>query len=170
MSARLTNTAEGGPETTAAVQKVIDEGEAALSRLQSLVDEDTAAFNAVMAAFKMPKNTDGEKAARKEAIAEAMMKAALTPQYVANDCVSIMSNVILMLRFGNRNTASDAAVAGRMAYAGMWGAIYNTRINLASIKNEAFVREQRDCIAAILEQGEKLMAEIIKLSDENIKP
>jgi formiminotetrahydrofolate cyclodeaminase len=56
-----------------------------------------------------------------------------------------------------------------MAYAGMWGAIYNTRINLASIKNEVFVREQRDSIAAILEQGEKLMSEIIKLTDENIK-
>jgi formiminotetrahydrofolate cyclodeaminase len=170
MVANLTAASEAAGEKLvgAAVAKVRTDGETLVKMLADFVDEDTAAFNDVMAAFKLPKTTDAEKAARSKAIQEAMKNAAILPLRVAVCCAPVMDLSITMLSFGNNNAASDAAVAGRIAHAGLWGAVYNVRINLGSIKDAAFVADMRERVAKVLEQGDAYLSELTKTADRKI--
>lgn len=161
-----------GNEKYASAEEEVKAGRASLepllTALEQYIDADTEAFNAVMSAFKLPKAQDAEKAARNKAIQDAMKHAADLPLKVAETCTEVMGFAVNMLRIGNSNAASDAAVAGRMAYAGMWGAVYNVRINIASVKDEEFTRNKRERIAQVLAKGERLMGELCKAADEKI--
>jgi formiminotetrahydrofolate cyclodeaminase len=168
MTANLTRNAEG--DAAAAVERLRGEGGKLLAELAGRVDEDTAAFNAVMAAFKLPRSTDREKAARSAAIQAAMKEAASVPAGAAEACVRVMALSLEALRHGNPNAASDAAVSGRLAYAGLWGAVYNARINIASIKDDDFNKTVRAKIAAALAEGGRLLAELSSLGDDKIRP
>lgn len=130
----------------------------ALDSLSRYVDEDTEAFNQVMAAYKLPKNSDEEKAARSRAIQDALQDAAKLPLTVAATCVRVIELAGRMLEIGNSNAASDAAVAGRMAHAGAWSALYNVRINLSSIKDENFVRSAGDEVKSLTAQADAALA------------
>ena len=126
-----------------------------LAKLTRAVDEDAAAFNEVMAAYKLPKATDEEKTARLAAIQQSMKQAALLPLGVAGDCLAVLKLAGRILPIGNANAASDAAVSGLMAYAALQGAIYNVKINLGSIKDAGFCQKTREQIAAILDEAKK---------------
>lgn len=169
MVANLTKDPKEG-ETPAAMERIRAEGGRLLAELTGRVDEDTACFNGVMAAFKLPKATKEEKAARSAAIQTAMKGAASLPLSVAESCIQVMALSRDALKHGNPNAASDAAVSGRMAYAGMWGAVYNVRINMASIKDEAFNTALRARIGSALAEGERLLTELSALADSKILP
>ncbi len=109
---------------------------AALTRL---ADTDTEAFNAVMAAFKLPKATDDEKAARSAAIQSATRGATLVPLDTLRACVEALSHGRAVAEHGNRSAASDAGVAVGLLKAAADGAAANVRINLGSLKDAAFV-------------------------------
>ena len=126
-----------------------------LAKLTRAVDEDAAAFNEVMAAYKLPKATDEEKTARLAAIQQSMKQAALLPLGVAGDCLAVLKLAGRILPIGNANAASDAAVSGLMAYAALQGALYNVKINLGFIKDADFCQKTRDQIAAILDEAKK---------------
>ena len=126
-----------------------------LAKLTRAVDEDAAAFNEVMAAYKLPKATDEEKTARLAAIQQSMKQAALLPLGVAGDCLAVLKLAGRILPIGNANAASDAAVSGLMAYAALQGAVYNVKINLGFIKDADFCQKTRDQIAAILDEAKK---------------
>ena len=126
-----------------------------LAKLTRAVDEDAAAFNEVMAAYKLPKATEEEKTARLALIQQSMKKAALLPLGVAGDCLEVLKLAGRILPIGNVNAASDAAVSGLMAYAALQGAIYNVKINLGSIKDADFCRDTRQKIAAISDAAKK---------------
>ena len=110
-------------------------------KLLQIVDEDTDAFNAVMAAFKMPKGSDKEKEARKKAIQEAMKKAAEVPFEVCKICNELLKLTTVVAQKGNQNSITDAGVAALMADAALQSAALNVKINLSSIKDEKFVEE-----------------------------
>jgi formiminotetrahydrofolate cyclodeaminase len=156
-------------EGDAALARVGAQGDELLAALKSRIDEDTAAFNAVMNAFKLPKATPEERAARTIAIQEKTKEAAALPMDVAELCVKALALSCEALRLGKAGTASDAAVAGRVAYAGMWGAVYNVRINLSSIKDEGFTSATRDRIRAVLAAGEAQLAALTALADGKIR-
>lgn len=139
-----------------------------LVSLEQCIDDDTEAFNKVMQAFRLPKEADAEKAQRTAAIQEAMKGAAELPYMVAENSLKVLKLSTRMLQIGNTNAASDAAVAGRMAYAAVWGAIYNVRINLTSIKDEAFNTKMRNQITNLLTENEKALAILIQNADEKI--
>ncbi|MBF8982917.1 cyclodeaminase/cyclohydrolase family protein [Lutibacter sp. B2] len=103
------------------------------------IDRDSDAFNEVMAAFKLPKETDEEKEKRKEAIQEGTKKASLVPLDVAKDAFKIMEIIEKVVVKGNQNAVTDGAVAAMMARTAVLSALYNVKINLGSIKDEAFV-------------------------------
>ena len=105
------------------------------------IDRDSDAFNEVMAAFKLPKETDEEKAKRKEAIQEGTKKASLVPLDVAKDAFKIMGIIEKVVVKGNQNAVTDGAVAAMMARTAVLSALYNVKINLGSIKDEAFVEK-----------------------------
>jgi formiminotetrahydrofolate cyclodeaminase len=149
-------------------KKISQELEACLAELEQYVDEDTEAFTKVMDAYKMPKATDEEKMARSIAVQESLKRASMLPLAVANTCLEVLALAGKMLVIGNANAASDAAVAGRMAQAAMWSAIYNVRINLGSIKDAAFVADLTAKVESIALRSEVLMNQLVKTADEKI--
>jgi formiminotetrahydrofolate cyclodeaminase len=110
-------------------------------KLMAEVDKDANAYRDVLAAFKLPKNTEQEKEQRAGAIQGAMKNAARIPLGVAYDALQVMDLAEKAIRNGNRNAVSDGAVGTMMARTAVLGAIYNVKINLASVKDDAFVEE-----------------------------
>lgn len=149
-------------------RQLMQKFEERLSSLKGYIDEDTKAFNQVMAAYKLPKGNVEEKQWRSQAIQQALQYASKLPMNVANVCLEVLELSVRMLAIGNQNAASDAAVAGRMAHAAMWSAIYNVRINLASIKDAAFVADMSEKITSIVEQSEVLLDKFVSSSNEKI--
>jgi len=97
--------------------------------------EDAEAFGAVMRAYRMPKGTDDEKAARSRAIQDSMVGAARVPLANAERCASVLELVTRLEGRSNRNAASDLAVGGALAMTALEGCLANVAINVESIKD-----------------------------------
>ena len=153
-----------GREKYAAVQdemtRVKDEAKTLAAELLELIDRDTDAFNAFMAAMKLPKATDEEKAARREAMQQAAKGTVEVPLRTLTLCAKAASLALAAIRMGNTNAVTDAASAGQFARAAAMSAAYNVRINLLSIKDEAFVNEKRLAVAELLGSVETDMDQI----------
>ncbi len=141
MVSRLTLKSKKLQEHHAAVQPLLDPLTRGFQRAQALIHEDTEAFNQVMAAFRMPKTTDEEKQARREAIQKALKRAAEVPLETMQQALQTLEPAAVLLDHGNPNALSDVGVALQQARAALLGAELNVRINLASIKDEAFKAE-----------------------------
>ena len=117
--------------------------EAALIRERLIrdIDRDSEAYDRVFAAFKLPKETEEQIAERARAIEDATKEA--VPMQVAEEIASVMETVIYVAHKGNRNAVTDACVAMMTARTCVLGALLNVRINLASIKDEAFVKQMK---------------------------
>jgi len=102
------------------------------------VDRDTTAYAAVMKAYKMPKETDQEKKERQNAIQEALKEASSVPLEVAEMGIRLLGFAENLVREGNQNAITDAAVSALMARSAIIGALYNARINLLSIRDATF--------------------------------
>lgn len=113
-------------------------------KLMRYIDEDSEAYNQVFAAFKLPKETEEEKAIRSNQIQEATKVAALVPMKVAEEIASVMETIIYVAHKGNQNAVTDACVAMMAARTCVLGALLNVRINLSSIKDEEFVKRMRE--------------------------
>jgi formiminotetrahydrofolate cyclodeaminase len=113
------------------------------------VEEDTDAFDAVSAAYKMPKDSDADKAARTEAIQEALKGATEVPLRVAKAATETYQLAQIAMKKANPNVASDARVAMLLAEAARDGARANVDINLGMIKDEAFLARMRDELEGI---------------------
>ena len=110
-------------------------------KLVTEVDKDSNAYKDVLTAFKLPKDTQEEKEQRAEAIQDAMKNAARVPLGVAYNALQVMDLAEKAIRNGNRNAVSDGAVGTMMARTAVLGALFNVKINLASVKDKAFVEE-----------------------------
>ena len=108
------------------------------------VDRDSDAYNRVFAAFKLPKETDEEKQARSEAIQRETKYAAQVPMEVARTVYEMLPQIDAVAQKGNNNAVTDACVSMMCARTAILGALLNVRINLTSIKDEAFVNALRD--------------------------
>ena len=155
-------------DAQAEVEAILPQLNSQLAKLEQYIDEDTAVFNQVMAAYRLPKATDDEKQARSQAIQHALKGAAALPMSVADLCLDVLVLSGRMLAIGNTNAASDAAVAGRMAHTALWSAIYNVRINLDAIKDQVFVAAMKDQIKTVTEKGEASLSELLAEADRKI--
>lgn len=126
------------------------------SRLMQLADADTQAFNAVMAAYRLPKATDDDKAARSSAIQAALRGATEVPLETLRACGDALAHARAVADYGNQSAASDVGVAIGLLKAAAEGAAANVRINLAGLKDEAFKgatdAETSRLLAAIADQ------------------
>jgi formiminotetrahydrofolate cyclodeaminase len=129
MVGAMSKTRTGAPEERARLDTALGWAREASSRLRSLVDEDSEAFEAVMAAYRLPKATDEEKAQRKKAVTRAMSRATQVPVQTAEACLVVMRAAAEAAQHGNPNALSDARTAGALAWAGLLGAVENVRIN-----------------------------------------
>jgi methenyltetrahydrofolate cyclohydrolase len=132
MVCAMTKTRTGTPAERERLDTALGWAREASSRLRSLVDEDSEAFDAVMAAYRLAKATDEEKAQRKKAITRAMSRATQVPVQTAEACLVVMRAAVEAAQNGNPNALSDARTGGAMAWAGLLGAAENVRINASS--------------------------------------
>ena len=111
------------------------------NKLSADIDRDADAYSAVIAAFRKPKADEAEAEARRKAIQDAFKRAALVPLDVANDAVEVMDLAGAVVARGNPNAVTDGAAAVLMARAAARAVLLNVRVNLGSIRDEAFVAE-----------------------------
>jgi formiminotetrahydrofolate cyclodeaminase len=107
-------------------------------QLTTLADADTIAFDGVMAAYRLPKGTDDEKAARTAQIQAALRGATVVPLETLRACAGAMTHGGTVAEHGNRSASSDVGVAIGLLKAAAEGAAANVRINLTSLKDESF--------------------------------
>jgi formiminotetrahydrofolate cyclodeaminase len=119
------------------------------TQLEGLIDQDSAAYGLVVGAFRLPKGTEDEKAARSAAIQKAMIAATEAPLEVMRRCADTMAYAPIVRRLGNPNAASDAAVAEELLRAALRGARQNVEVNLSSVKDPGYVQHVRDEIARL---------------------
>lgn len=165
MVARLTIGKKKYAEVEGQMQTIAVEAEMIRERLIRYIDEDSEAYEQVFAAFKLPKETDEEKAERNRVIQEATKEAARVPMKVAEEIASVMESVIYVAHKGNRNAVTDACVAMMTARTCVLGALFNVRINLGSIQDADFVRrmtEKCDLLEAEAIRVEKKLLDWVK--------
>ena len=142
-----------------------EKGQALLRELLHLVDEDTAAFNRIMAVFAMPKSTDEEKAARSAALQAATLYATQVPLRTMKTAFEVFAIVRAMAAEGNPNSVSDAGVGALAARSAVLGACLNVKINAAGLKDraaaDALVAEA-NAVAAAAERAEREVLEIVE--------
>ncbi len=141
-----------------------EKGKRVMNELLALVDEDTEAFNCIMAVFGMPKGTDEEKAARAEAMEKATLYATEVPLKTMKASFRAFEVAGEMAEKGNPNSVSDAGVGALAARAAVQGAFLNVKINAAGLKDrakaEALVSEAAE-IAEAADAEEKRILEIV---------
>ena len=133
------------------------------------VDRDAQAFNDVMAAFKLPKDTDANKTKRAEAIQIGYREAVQSPLNIARECLEVLSLAGTLPGKSNSNALSDLGVASQQAYAGLEGAIMNVNINLPSIKDDRFKSRTVTEISSLLASGRKRRDEIYDYVSKNLQ-
>ena len=143
------------------MQQIASAAAALRKKLQDDIDHDAQAYQEVLAAFKMPKETDDDKKQRSNAIQQAFKKAATVPLNVARETLKIMDLAARAIKDGNPNAASDGAVAVLAARTAVLGAAFNVKINLGAIKDDEFVAELTREIEAIEHQAVEKEKEIL---------
>jgi len=160
MVANLTLGKKGYEDVQEEVAIVVKEAKAMKEFFVEYIDKDSDAFNEVMNAFKLPKDTEEKAELRKGAIQEATRFAALVPLEVAREAYKIMDIASLVVQKGNKNAVTDGAVATMLARTAVLSALYNVKINLSSIKDKEFVEK----ISAEVEELERN----VRLREEEI--
>ena len=143
MVAGLPKPAAATDEDLAGLRAAGDTCTTLAQQCESLIDRDSAAYDGVVAAFRLPKGTDPEKAARTAAIQDALKAATEAPLEVMRRCADALRLVTVVGDKGNPNASSDVQVAKAMLVAGLRGAHLNVAINLGSIKDAEYVDRVR---------------------------
>ena len=169
MVAALTHNKKGYENVREEMEKT---GVAAQSNMRAqieAIDKDTDAFNQVMACFGMPKATEDEKKARAHAIEEATKGATLVPLAVLERTITALDLALKVAEKGNKNSLSDAGVAGLTGYTAAMGAYYNVLINLAGISDTEWVKKTRSTADNLVQKAKELSAEIERILLEKLK-
>jgi len=134
------------------MRAILHESEKVRRRLTAMVGEDIAAFESIMAAYKLPKATDEDKAARAAAIQAGLRRATEVPL----DCARVCSEVIALSRrageHGYLNVISDAGVGVLAGFTGLRGAALNVFINAPALKDRAFAQAATADLGQLLER------------------
>jgi len=139
MVARMPRTRTGTDDERATLDRVGEEVQRLGEHAVQLVDDDAAAYEAVVAAYRLPKASDDEKAVRRDAIEAALRGAAEVPLEVMRACQAGLVIAIDIATCGNTAAASDVAVAVELLTAATRSAALNVRVNLKSIREVGFV-------------------------------
>ena len=137
-------------------------------RLVTLADEDSAAYERVVEAMHLPKDTDVEKSARVAALQAAYRRATEVPLETMQGCVDALELARQAAREGNRGASTDCGVAILLAEAAIRGAALNVRVNLASLRDEAFRSRAEAKLASALAEAEIIGHEAMALVEGRI--
>ena len=151
MVCAMPKTRTSGAEERARLDVALAWAREAGGRLRALVEEDARAYDAVVAAYRLPKATEAEKAARKGAIAVALARATEVPLATAEACLVVLKAAQEAAAHGNPNAVSDARTGGALGFAGLVGAAENVRINAGSLAESGALAVER--VDAALAEG-----------------
>jgi glutamate formiminotransferase/formiminotetrahydrofolate cyclodeaminase len=157
MVANLTAGKRDYEEVDERMRAILTEVDAARDAFLQLADRDASAFDEVMVAFRMPKETDAEKAARVEAIQRGYLHAAEVPLEIARRAAPLMEFAREATEKGNVNAASDGASGAQMLFAATNCAVYNVEINAAALKDPAKAAALRDELGALRAEAAALL-------------
>jgi formiminotetrahydrofolate cyclodeaminase len=157
MVGRLTLGKPGFEDLEERMRAMVERADDARTEFLALGDRDAEAFEAVMAAFRLPKETEVEIASRAEAIQRGLEDAASVPLEIARRAVDLMELAEDATAMGNPNAASDGLSAAAMLFGAVVGARANVEINAASLRDEARRRALLDEVAAIRERADALL-------------
>jgi glutamate formiminotransferase/formiminotetrahydrofolate cyclodeaminase len=166
MVSRLTIGKKKYAAVEAQMQAVLEESEKLRADLSRAVQRDSAAFEKVMQAYKLPKGTPQQEQNRKSAIEEATWEATLIPLEVCRQAVEVLSLAKQVIAAGNLNAISDGATGAALARAALKGAGLNVRINLKSLPLDDRYQKTLDQLSAFEERADKLEAQIQKIVEE----
>ncbi len=144
------------------------QGQALKTQLLQLVDEDTNAFNKIMAAFALNKSTEAEKQARTAAIQTATQYAVEIPLKTMRLSLQSMNLIAKMAEIGNPNSVTDAGVGALAARAAVYGAFLNVKINLGGLKDTNYVQMVSQEAQSILTTALSRETEILQLVQSKI--
>ncbi len=164
MVANLSAHKAGWDERWEEFSNYADGGRILVDRLTALVDEDTEAFNRIMAVYAMPKSTDEEKAARAEALEKATLYATEVPLNTMKTAYDAFELLEVMAREGNHASVSDAGVGALAARAAVLGAQLNVRINASGLKDRTRAEalcDEADEIATLANMREQEILSIV---------
>ncbi|MHA1247142.1 MAG: glutamate formimidoyltransferase [Candidatus Thorarchaeota archaeon] len=137
--------------------------------LMGLVEEDSAAFDEVMKAFKMPEDTPEQKKEKEEVLEEATKHAAEVPLKTMQHSLNALEHARVAAEKGNINAITDAGVAAHALMAAIEGAALNVRINLGNIKDKEFVERISAEVESIISRGKELKAEILEIVERRMR-
>ncbi len=140
---------------------VLEKAEDLRGQFTTLIDNDTEAFNKVMEAYGLPKDTEQQKALRAVAIQGTMKEAALVPLEVMKHVIDALALAGIVAEKGNASSLSDAGVSALMLNAACEAAALNVRINLASITDKNFVGWKEEEVTSILKTSKAKSEEIL---------
>jgi methenyltetrahydrofolate cyclohydrolase len=143
--------------------------DAARGELLELADRDAMAFDAVMQAFRMPKSTDTEKAARAEAIQMAFTGAAAIPMMIEQRAADLIGPAREAVELGNENAASDGVSAAHMLFAAVQSAAANVAINAAALKDEGRKAELRSGAASLRDRAREAVDGAVAAFDAKVR-
>ncbi|MBW6497902.1 MAG: glutamate formimidoyltransferase [Bacteroidales bacterium] len=169
MVANLSSHKRGWDERWEEFSKWAEKGQAIKDELIFLVDEDTRAFNRIMDAFGLPKGTEEEKKARKEAIQAATKYAIEVPFRVMETAFKAMDVIEAMVEKGNPTSVTDAGVGALCARTAVIGAYLNVKVNTMDLEDKAFVKDVLEKAEEIQLAARKKEDEIVKLVEERLK-
>ena len=132
------------------------------------IDEDTAAFNEVMSAYKMSRETPEAEDIREKAVQKALNRTISVPLNVAKGSAALLELSKTTAEKGNVNSISDTGVAALMLYAALKGALYNVSINLQSVKDSDRKNKLSKTVDRMLKEGEDLRDTIVAVVDEKL--
>jgi glutamate formiminotransferase / formiminotetrahydrofolate cyclodeaminase len=147
------------------MQAILSEAEQLRSVLTEAIKRDSAAFEAVMRAFKLPKETPDEQSKRAQAIQEATFQATLEPAEVARHAVRVLELASQVVESANINAISDAGAGAYLAVAALRGAGLNVRINLNSLEPD----EKTETLLGDLRALESRAVKLIKRIEQELQ-
>lgn len=168
MVANLSSHKKGWDERWEEFSDWAEKGQKYKDELLRLVDEDTAAFNKIMAAFGLPNSNEKEKSERKKAIQEATKYATEIPFKVMEASFNSMEVIRAMAETGNPNSVSDAGVGALCARTAVYGAFLNVKINAAGLEDKKFAADMIQKGEDILHKAQQVEKKILEAVEKKI--
>jgi formiminotetrahydrofolate cyclodeaminase len=159
----MCNITIGKPKYAAAesrLSEITDQLERLSGRLRELIADDAASFDAVLAAYRLPKETDDEKAKRAEQVQIAMQRAVDVPFETARRSFDVLKLLSELAEIGTPSALSDVAVGAQLAKVAIRGASYNVNVNLNSLSDPELAEKTRLEMDSIVHQGSTIASEV----------
>lgn len=153
------------PDEQAEFQASVEWMRLVKAQTQTLMNQDTEAFNGVMDAFRLSKDTEHEKEWRHKKIQEATIQAIDVPLSLAKLGVDALERMSPIILYGNPNTTSDMGVALGLFFLAVQGAIYNVRINLPGLSDQTKAQTYRQLVSELWMKAEDIHQSLRKLID-----